>query len=79
MACWTHWAINYVFLVKFIYYEKAIKFRKIFPLLLSYVVPVKSKAKILKTFVAFSEYMNFNMWTIMNETGYCGTTICKKN
>ena len=64
--------------LKFIYSEKATKFCKIFTLLLSYVVPVKSKAKILKTFVAFSEYMNFNMWTIMNETGYCGT-ICKKN
>jgi hypothetical protein len=26
---------------------------------LSYVVPVKSKLKILQNFVAFSEYMNF--------------------
>ena len=29
-------------------------------LLLSYVVPVKSKVKISQNFVAFSEYMNFN-------------------
>ena len=28
-------------------------------LLLSYVVPVKSKVDILQNFVAFSEYMNF--------------------
>ena len=27
---------------------------------LSYVVPVKSTVEILQTFVAFSEYMNFN-------------------
>ena len=46
--------------LKFIYSEKATKFCEIFPLLLSYVVPVKSKGKILQKFVAFSEYMNFN-------------------
>ena len=45
--------------VKFIYSENATKFCKIFTLLLSYVVPVKSKVKILHNFVAFSEYMNF--------------------
>ena len=39
---------------KFIYSEKANKFT----LLLSYVVPVKSKGKISQKFVAFSEYMN---------------------
>ena len=33
-------------------------FFEIFTLLLSYVVPVKSKVKILQNFVAFSEYMN---------------------
>ena len=38
--------------LKFIYSEKAIKFCEISTLLLTYVVPVKSK-------VAFSEYMNF--------------------
>ena len=46
--------------VKFIYSEKATKFCEIFPLLLSYVVPVKTKVKILQNFVAFSEDMNFN-------------------
>ena len=46
-------------LVKFIYSEKATEFFEIFTLLLSYVVPVKSKAKISQNFVAFSEYMNF--------------------
>ena len=45
--------------LKFIYSEKATKFCEIFTLLLSYVVPVKSKVKISQTFVAFSEYMNF--------------------
>ena len=47
-------------LVKFIHSEKATKFCEIFTLLLSYVVPVKSKVEILQNFVAFSEYMNFN-------------------
>ena len=47
-------------IVKFIYSEKATKFCEIFILLLSYVVPVKSKAKISQNFVAFSEYMNFS-------------------
>ena len=47
--------------LKFIYSEKATKFCEIFTLLLSYVVPVKSKVEILQNFVAFSEYMNFIM------------------
>ena len=42
------------------YSEKATKFWEIFTLLLSYIVPVKSKVKISQNFVAFSEYMNFN-------------------
>ena len=46
-------------LVKFIYSQKATKFFEIFALLLSYVVPVKSKVEILQNFVAFSKYMNF--------------------
>ena len=46
--------------LKFIYSE-ATKFCEISTLLLSYVVPVKSKVEILQTFVAFSEYMNFNI------------------
>ena len=45
--------------LKFIYSEKATKFCEIFTLLLSFVVPVKSKVKISQNFVAFSEYMNF--------------------
>ena len=45
--------------IKFIYSGKATKFCEIFTLLLSYVVPVKSKVKILQNFVAFSEYINF--------------------
>ena len=36
------------------------KFYEIFTLLLSYVVPVQSKVKILQNVVAFSEYMNFH-------------------
>ena len=45
-------------LVKFIYPEKATKFCKISTLLLTYVVPVKSKVDISQDFVAFSEHMN---------------------
>ena len=45
--------------LKFIYSEKATKFCKISTLLLSYVVPVKSKVEISQSFVALSEYMNF--------------------
>ena len=44
---------------KFIYCEKATKFCESFPLLLSYVVPVKINWKISQNVVAFSEYMNF--------------------
>ena len=46
-------------IIKVIYSENATKFCKISTLLLSYVVPVKSKLEILQTYVAFSEYMNF--------------------
>ena len=46
-------------LLKFIYSEKATKFCKIFPLLLTTVHAVKSKGNISQNFVAFSEYMNF--------------------
>ena len=44
--------------LKFIYSEKVTKFCKISTLLLSYVVPVKSKVEISQNFVVFSEYMN---------------------
>ena len=47
--------------LKFIYSEKDTKFCKISTLILSYVVPVKSKVEISQNFVAFSEYMNFKM------------------
>ena len=47
--------------LKFIHSEKATKFCEMFTLLLSYVVPVKSKVEISQTFVAFSECMNFNL------------------
>ena len=46
-------------MLKFIYSEKAPKFCDIFTLLLSYVLPVKSKVKISPNFVAFLEHMNF--------------------
>ena len=45
--------------LNFIHSEKATNFCDIFPLLLSYVVPVESKVEISQKFVAFSEYMNF--------------------
>ena len=57
---WTLCNLGRVVILKFIYSEKATNFCEIFTLLLSYVVPVKSKVKISENFVAFSEYMNFN-------------------
>ena len=39
-------------------------FCKIFTLLSSYVVPVKSKLKISQDFVAFSEYLDFKLKSI---------------
>ena len=45
--------------LKFIYSEKATKFCKISTLLLSYVVPIKSKVEISQNLVALSEYMSF--------------------
>ena len=51
-------------IIKFIYSENATKFCEIFTVLLSYVVPVKSKGKILQNLVAFSEYMNFEKFKI---------------
>ena len=45
----------FFFQIKVMYSVKAIQFCEIFPLLLSYAVPVKSKEKILQNFVAFSE------------------------
>ena len=51
-------------IIKFIYSEKATKFCEIFPLLLTTVHTVQSK--ILQNFVAFSEYMNFNVLILMS-------------
>ena len=55
--------------LKFIYSDEATKFCEIFTLLLSYVVPVKSKVKILQNFVAFSEYMNFKQFDANKSLG----------
>ena len=48
------------FPLKFLYSEKATKFWEISTLLMSYVVPVKSKVEISQNFEAFLEYMNSN-------------------
>ena len=45
--------------VKFIYSEKTTKFCKTSTLLLSYVVPVKSKLEISQNFVALSECISY--------------------
>ena len=58
-------------MVKFIYSEKATKFREISTLLLTTVHTVKSKVEISHNFVAFSEYMNFN-----NVFPKCGKVYC---
>ena len=47
--------------VKLIDSEKAKKICEIFTVDLSYVLTVKSTVEILQNFVAFSEYMNFNL------------------
>ena len=56
MVIYKPWRRKLRLRLKFIYSEKTTNFCEIFTLLLSYVVPVKSKVKIL---AAFSEYMNF--------------------
>ena len=48
-------------LLKFIYSEKATKFYEIFTLLLTGTTQDKIKVEISPNFVAFSEYMNFNL------------------
>ena len=50
-----------ILLLKFVYSEKATKFCEISTVDLSFVVTVKSTVEILQNFVAFSEYMNFNI------------------
>ena len=49
------------FVLNIIYSEKATKFCEISTVDLSYVVPVKSTVVISQNFLAFSEYMNFNL------------------
>ena len=60
--------INYLYLIlyillylKFIYSEKTPTFWKISTVDLSNVVTVKSTVEISHNFVAFSDYMNFNL------------------
>ena len=48
-------------MLKFIYSEKVTKFCEAFTLLLTGTTQDKSKVKISQNFVAFSEYMNFNI------------------
>ena len=50
----TYFVVHMRYHLKFIYSQRATKFCKIFTVLLSPVVPVKSKVKILQNFVAFS-------------------------
>ena len=50
--------------LKFIYSEKATTFCDISTGDLSYVAKVKSTVEILQDFVAFSEFMNFNILSI---------------
>ena len=60
---WDARGAIYLVLLKFIYSEKATKFCKLSTVDLSYVVTVKSTVEISQSFVAFSEYMNFIMFT----------------
>ena len=53
-----------IFLVKFIYSDKATKFCKIFTLLFTVCTVVKIKMKILQNSVVFSEYTNFNRLSV---------------
>ena len=71
--CQEHLSSSPFMFLKFIYSKKATKSCKIFTLLLSYVVPVKSKVKILQHFVAFSEYMNFKRFILI----YCWKVVPK--
>ena len=51
-----------LFFLKFIYSEKAKIFCEISTLLLTVCTLVKSKVEISQNFVAFWEYMNFNLF-----------------
>ena len=51
--------MNFSFVLKLIYSEKATKFCEISNVDLTVTTEDKSKVEILQNFVAFSEYMNF--------------------
>ena len=55
-----------VFLLKFLFYKKATKIKKIFTVFLQYVVRFKSTVKISSIFVAFLENMNFKSLCIID-------------
>ena len=61
LLVWILLNFYHIIKVKFIYSEKATKFCEIFNLLLTTVQTVKRKVKILQNFVAFLDYMNFNV------------------
>ena len=58
-AIW--WRNYYYTALKFKYSEKATNFFEISTLLLTAVHTIKSKVEISQNFVAFSEYINFNI------------------
>ena len=61
------WILTYFIQIVFLEYnlEKAAKFCEISTLLLFTVHTDKSKVEIAQNFVAFSEYMNFNVLRIL--------------
>ena len=67
----------YIF-VKFIYSEKATKFREISTSLLPTVHTVKSKVVIFQNFLAFSEYMNFMHFEYLIPVGIRITDLLSK-
>ena len=63
--------------LNFTYSEKATKFYKIFPELLTVCTVVKSKGKISQNFEAFSEYMNSTKMVIWATKSKCLFAIAK--
>ena len=58
---WSYILLNYFcFLLKLIYFEKAMNVCKISTVDLSYVVTVKSTVEISQNFVVFLQYINFH-------------------
>ena len=67
-------------------FKYVFKFCENIALLLSYVVPVKSKMKISQNFVAFSEYVNFKykikvsyLRVVFPNAVHCATLQTRKN